>query len=288
MEEATHMVNQIGLFSKNEDIEEISTADIKYLLLPALLGSVIIKCTFSNRNEILDIAEVYFKDYLNRCKDYGITEVAIPNSKEFSKVSSHSDTELIMRRQEKIARYKSQKEMEKKIDDLRISMEQLNVEEEIKREYYLLLIKKWIDISLEELSSIYNEKLILKQMPLSRDQKVNVTDEIPKKPLRPVIITRNQLQKKVYGLGYPSIPIMTVDEFYHQKYGQENRSTSGNSLQNMAQNPEAASREKEREEEEKERKMERDDADTLKKAREWDNWKDGKITLNFSGTGRDF
>ncbi|XP_067138187.1 immunoglobulin-binding protein 1 isoform X1 [Centruroides vittatus] len=277
LEEATHMVNQIGIFSKNEDIEEIPTADIKYLLLPALLGSVVTKYTCANRNEILDISEIYFKDFLKRCKEYGITDVIIPDSSEFSNDLSNNDIEYaLLKRQEKIARYKLQKEMEKKIDNLRVSMEQLNVDEEIKREYYLLLIKKWIDTSLEELTSIYNEKLILKQMPLLKDQKSKVTEEVSKKPLKPVIITRNELQKKVFGLGYPSIPIMTVDEFYDQKYGEggQNMPSSKNSLQQMAENPELAQTEKEKEEEEEERKLDHDDSNALKKAREWDDWKD--------------
>ena len=38
--------------------------------------------------------------------------------------------------------------------------------------------------------------------------------------LRPFIITKDQLQKKVFGLGYPSIPSFTVDEFYTQRVEQ--------------------------------------------------------------------
>lgn len=36
-------------------------------------------------------------------------------------------------------------------------------------------------------------------------------------PLKPVIITRDAVQKAVYGLGYPSIPTMTVEEFYDNR-----------------------------------------------------------------------
>jgi hypothetical protein len=34
------------------------------------------------------------------------------------------------------------------------------------------------------------------------------------RPLKPMIITRDQLQSKVLGMGYPSVSTMTVDEFY--------------------------------------------------------------------------
>jgi len=34
---------------------------------------------------------------------------------------------------------------------------------------------------------------------------------------RPFIITKNDMQKAVFGLGYPGIPTVTVDEFYNQR-----------------------------------------------------------------------
>ena len=36
-------------------------------------------------------------------------------------------------------------------------------------------------------------------------------------PLRPFIITKDHIQKTVYGLGYPSIPTMTIEEFFDKK-----------------------------------------------------------------------
>jgi hypothetical protein len=36
----------------------------------------------------------------------------------------------------------------------------------------------------------------------------------PSRPLKPIIITRDLLQSKAIGLGYPSAPTMTIDEFY--------------------------------------------------------------------------
>lgn len=36
-------------------------------------------------------------------------------------------------------------------------------------------------------------------------------------PLRPFIITKDLLQKQVYGLGYPGIPTMTIEEFFDKK-----------------------------------------------------------------------
>jgi len=35
--------------------------------------------------------------------------------------------------------------------------------------------------------------------------------------MRPFIITKDIIQKHVYGAGYPSLPTLTVEEFYEQK-----------------------------------------------------------------------
>ena len=42
-------------------------------------------------------------------------------------------------------------------------------------------------------------------------------DSFQFQPLRPFIITKDMLQKQVYGLGYPSIPTMTIEEFFDKK-----------------------------------------------------------------------
>ena len=38
--------------------------------------------------------------------------------------------------------------------------------------------------------------------------------------LRPFIITKDAVQRQVYGLGYPSLPTVSVDQFYQQRVDQ--------------------------------------------------------------------
>ncbi|KAK5865289.1 hypothetical protein PBY51_016464 [Eleginops maclovinus] len=40
LEDASAMVAQLDLFSRNEELEEVATADLRYLLLPALCGAL--------------------------------------------------------------------------------------------------------------------------------------------------------------------------------------------------------------------------------------------------------
>lgn len=72
-EKATRLVSLANVFSKNEGIEEVATNDLQYLLLPALLGSLALKLTNAERKDVVDVAEIYFKDFLNRCNDYGLS-----------------------------------------------------------------------------------------------------------------------------------------------------------------------------------------------------------------------
>lgn len=78
-------------------------------------------------------------------------------------------------------------------------------------------------------------------------------------------------QAQVFGAGYPSLPTMTVDDWYeqHRKHG---ALPDQGIPRKVAVEDESDA--KEREEEEKEKKAEQDDEESLLKARNWDDWKD--------------
>lgn len=70
LEEASRSVARLDLFSRGEELEKVATTDLKYLLLPALLGALTLKQTrMDNWLEILEAAQAYFMDFLMRCKD---------------------------------------------------------------------------------------------------------------------------------------------------------------------------------------------------------------------------
>lgn len=283
LEKATRLVSLADMFSENETVEEISTSNIQYLLLPALLGSLSMKLTTGERKDIVSCAEVYFKDFLKRCNAYSISNYRFKdegNKQLSSTTENQSELELIESqvhtRANKIQKFKEQKELQARLNDLKGNMENENCDEEIKREYFLTMIKLFVQEAADELSSIATEKEILQHMSKMKDEK-------PKKgpqprPLKPVIITRDAVQKAVYGAGYPSLPTMTVEEFYdkrvrdgifpdpHNKPGEvsslQEASLAGLSLDN------------ESEEEKRERMVEEDDPQLLEQVRNMDEFKD--------------
>jgi len=282
LEKCTTIVNTLELFCSNETIDEVQTSSVKYLILPALLGFLNLNCQtkeLSDRLNFIRIAEVYFKDFLFRCKNYELCENSLKyfddelDCNGEDKSTAPSDSNAI--RQKKIEQYKVKKELEEKEKKLKFALEKPEFEEYV-REYYLILLERWILIAVEELENIKREKDILKTIP-NKDSSKSIKESFQEtKPLKPIIITKNEIQKKVFGLGYPSIPIMTVDDFYFQRFHkqitEQKAQPSTLSLQEKALRGEGLA--KDEEEIEKEELLDKDDPICLMRARQWDEWKD--------------
>ncbi|XP_049898710.1 immunoglobulin-binding protein 1 [Epinephelus moara] len=285
LEEASGMVAQLDLFSRNEELEEIATADLRYLLLPALLGALTTKQTGQNKRlEIVQTARVYFMDFLRRCKEYDISQFKLPNvtnenSPEEASESGYSTAKSVpcpsdlvsmaAQRQAKIERYRQKKELEAKLSDVRRAVDSGQADDEVTRDFYLLNVRRWVTVCLEEIESIDQEVEILKRMDGLKGA-VKQPAQPARPPMKPFILTKDAVQAQVFGAGYPSLPTMTVDDWYdqHRKHGV--LPDQGIPRTVPVEDTDA----KEREEEEKEKRAENDDEESLLKARNWDDWKD--------------
>ncbi|KAM4696767.1 immunoglobulin-binding protein 1 [Rhinophrynus dorsalis] len=278
LEQATRMVTQLDLFSRNEDLDEISSTDIKYLLLPALLGALTLKQVgLSHRLKHLETARSYFLDFLRRCHEYKISRFDLPKENGAIKVEdeeahpvrqpAHPNlTAMAVQRQAKIERYKQRKELESRLSNLKDAVKSGSAEEEQVREFYLLQLQRWICTALEEVESIDQELPMVKaREAIKKGADVHHATRPSRPPMKPFILTRDALQAKVFGAGYPSLPTMTVDDWYlhHRKEGL--LPDQGVFSKTTDEEQEAA---------ERERKEEADDPETLQKARNWEDWKD--------------
>lgn len=80
LEQATRLVSIVDMFSQNESFEEVATENIKYFLLPAFLGTLATKiCNTDDRMHVVNVAEIYFVDFLKRVKTYGLTNIEVPD-----------------------------------------------------------------------------------------------------------------------------------------------------------------------------------------------------------------
>jgi immunoglobulin-binding protein 1 len=58
LERASDLVQRLGIFSENEILEDINVNDLRFLLVNAYLGGLVLQRTGGNRKEILDLAKV--------------------------------------------------------------------------------------------------------------------------------------------------------------------------------------------------------------------------------------
>lgn len=270
-EEATRMVNSLALFSRNEHVDELPTADVKYLLLPAFLGEISLKRTSEDRAEAVNTAKVYFMDFIDRCKTYEIadkglvipTAVADQTNKQEQKES----------REKKIERYKEKKALDEKINAMKVRLKDNpdGVEESDMRKYYTDWIRVWTNNAVENLQSISSELEILAHMRKMKESGGLGTNDESKPPLpppmKPILITREMMQRGVFGAGYRSLPTMTEDEFFEKELRE------GKIVADFdAANPAGSNGERPPAEESD--SADDDDEEKLQKKRDWDEWKD--------------
>ncbi|XP_063854122.1 immunoglobulin-binding protein 1-like isoform X2 [Scylla paramamosain] len=193
---------------------------------------------------------------------------------------------MARQRQDKIQRYRERKELEGHLAELKGVLDKKGLDEELLREYQLKLVKKFVCDSVEELESVTIERQMLQKISMLKLKEsatttaatTTTTAAPPGVPLKPILITRDACRRNVFGLGYPSHPTMTVEEFYDQRVREgwfPDPSKSRGCLQDRAtftQEEEKAL--KEEEEEEEERKEEEDDRGNLERLRERDDWRD--------------
>ena len=158
-----------------------------------------------------------------RCKEYSVaSDTYIPDSDEVKEeIPNHPGPmgfeEMARQREAKLRKFRETKDMESKLIELKTALDNPSSDESTARDYYLLLIKKFIISSIEELNSISQEKPIVEHLAKMKKGNIKVPPRPVPKPLKPIIITRDAVQKAVYGLGYPSIPAMTVEELVDQR-----------------------------------------------------------------------
>ena len=214
LEDATRLVSLLDIFSRNEHHKELPGEHLKYFLLPVLLGDLTTRLVEGDRSEAVENAQVYYVDFLQRCTDYSIVELASVPRVTYVKEEGEEEKENVIsgkpdlakmnaERSGKMARFKETKQLK---EDLRLLQESLTKgrDEEVVRQFHIKLIKKFVNSSLDEMASLKMEVEMLQHMAKMRAGKVMVeANPEPARKLKPIVITADKMQKEVYGLGYP-------------------------------------------------------------------------------------
>ncbi|BES92109.1 Immunoglobulin-Hypothetical protein protein [Nesidiocoris tenuis] len=297
LEDATRLTSLAGVFSSNEMIDEVPTENLRLFLLPALLGMLTLKISGPvSRTDVVRAADTYFRDFLERCEEYEIIRsIRLPpplelECKEGDMVAVNGPCRPFdlanagRDRAMKIARYKEEKALEEEVARLYELVKDENVDEEVKRDFYIKLIKTYTNKATEELDALQSEARILVHLKAAKKNENAEIDEIRSKqkpvvprPLNAVIITKDAVQKAVFGAGYPSLPAMTVEEFYEKRVKDgifPDPGKAGKSLQDMAKQGTSNAELDEQEAAERDARQEADDEEQLRRQRAMDEFKD--------------
>lgn len=249
------------------------------------------------------------RDFLARCETYGLHQ---PTDRSLvhaaSSTAAPTDkmeelTQMAAQRNAKLEAYRAKKELDEQIKQIRVLMEREHIDDALRRDFYLKLVRASCLEAVDELRSLAQEGQMLQMMVDPRRRAADADDadadeaaggacghahghghshhhhQRPKAPpLRPVIITKDAFQKAVFGAGYPSLPTMSVDDFYENRVAEgifpdPTKPRDPNSVQARAARGETTELD-EQEDIQKEADEENDDEVYLARARNMDEFKD--------------
>jgi len=185
----------------------------------------------------------------------------------------------------KIKRYKEQRELEKQLETLNQMLDKNPelVDEEHRRKTYLTSVKYWINKAIDEMKIVNDEITILSSIESDKlgkneNRMQNTASAVVKEPpKKPFIITRDALQAQVFGAGYPSLPVYSVEQFYDH-LADEGKMPKPNDpnerLEPVIIGGGVTDSQKDKEKEEKDLREDAHDEEELRKQREWDEFKD--------------
>lgn len=165
-------VDQLHLFSPNEELDDINTTDLKFLLMPFLLAETAAATQdMAQRLQALRNAVVYWRTFGQLCERL---KLAHADDMRSLSLTSENHTDQMTRRDEKIARYKRSKELDKKVawlfkkrreacgDEFRWGT--VGFDEDLERDLILALLSRAAGDTVEGLNSAEVEIPMLEMM----------------------------------------------------------------------------------------------------------------------------
>eukprot|EP00428_Durinskia_dybowskii_P019387 CAMPEP_0170208582 /NCGR_PEP_ID=MMETSP0116_2-20130129/3877_1 /TAXON_ID=400756 /ORGANISM="Durinskia baltica, Strain CSIRO CS-38" /LENGTH=380 /DNA_ID=CAMNT_0010459057 /DNA_START=57 /DNA_END=1199 /DNA_ORIENTATION=- len=280
-------VAQLRLFSPNEELDDISTADLKFLLVPYLLAEVLGATRDTNeRLQALRQALVFWRAFAADCQRLG---VAHRDDLRSIDRPPEEAPDLATKRDEKIARYKRSKELDEKIQWLFAKKRQCfgdefqwghgaGFDEDMERDLILALLGRAVAASAESIASAEQEIPLLEMMMARGGQGKGSLWKRPPPSEKPFIVKIQDkaecmrlYKEMVFQCPYV-LPTMTLQECadieMQQARERQERQVTAQREQRAEEDDRwfHGDRYGAKEDDEEERKVYKD--------RDWDDWKD--------------
>ncbi|UJR26212.1 hypothetical protein I4U23_007555 [Adineta vaga] len=289
LESLEKRLNSLELFSDNEHIDEVSTTNLRYLLLNAYLAWSYQTKRSKPSQRLINVQHAcdYYSNFLTMTKNYGLHKFSIPkapSNDDCGKIEQLSSRDVDMMkmaqdRASKIQGHLKRREEEESMRAFEEAMKHDATDEEAKRSFYISKIRWWINTAMDDLVYLHDELRVLLQRQALEPNAEEESRRRPgppqsSRPLKPLVITRDMLQSKVFGTGYPSASTMTIDEFY-ESLARRGLAPTPEQSKAMAAGPKfPTANEMEKEEVAKETHMERDDPNMISYLRSKDDYID--------------
>lgn len=101
---------------------------------------------------------------------------------------------MAAQRRAKIEQYRQRKELEARLSDVRKVIDGGQADEEVTRDFYLLNIRRWVTVCLEEIESINQEMEILQKMVVLKQSETRQPTRPVRPPMKPFILTKDAVQ----------------------------------------------------------------------------------------------
>ncbi|KAI4148351.1 MAG: hypothetical protein LQ340_005121 [Diploschistes diacapsis] len=254
-EECRHRASQVSLFSPNENADDISSSDLRYLPVDYHIGELIPKTISQDRRPLLRSAQDAYSRYLGLLDDYQLLSVRDKrlfgtfnkDKDNFTLLPSHDPT---ARRDNKIARYNQEKELRQKLEYLSRNPLALQHDDSVLRQLHLAELALCTHQTFYALDQIAQElKMLALAPPLAtrlveqdqreRDGRVRngYSDRLDPslqlllrngkagpilnkdgRPLQPFTLldSRQRLQNGVFRPSH-NLPTMTIEEYLEEE-----------------------------------------------------------------------
>ncbi|KAK6354884.1 hypothetical protein TWF696_004015 [Orbilia brochopaga] len=169
------LIRGLSLFSTNETLEDVATNELKYMLVSAYGGELLLKQhDQSTRLSALRAARMAYRSFLSQCDSYNLLGTYEKKAYQVSESLSPTAFDNIhvdaaARRNAKIERYKQEKELKAKLEHLSRITQSSNVEDEELRSLYLSQIQLAVMQALQQLEGINLEIDILGKAPTEEE-----------------------------------------------------------------------------------------------------------------------
>ncbi|KAJ8539871.1 hypothetical protein K7X08_014123 [Anisodus acutangulus] len=114
LRQCEEMISKLGLFSLNETKEDISNANLKYILVPYYFAELTEKIAEDGRIKVLEASQAKLKEFISFCE----TMELVPEEEMETSKQGGANT-FADRRAKKIARFKRQRAAESKLLELK-------------------------------------------------------------------------------------------------------------------------------------------------------------------------